>query len=116
MVINKTGAGFYNQIGGRTLNGYFINGNIDYMRARGVPAESVYYIQDKDSAYTGMNRASGSVIDLYFVKKELKKVLFVNDVKGTMFPIRRIPEDQRILQNFRWEDKRRPKNKLELFE
>ncbi len=116
MVISRTTAGFYNQIGGRTLNGYFIEGNIDYMRVKGSPAESVYYIQDNDSAYTGMNRASGSVIDMYFVKKELKKVLFVNDVKGTMFPIRKIPEDQKTLKNFKWEDNRRPKNRLELFE
>lgn len=116
MVINRTTAGFFNQIGGRNLNGYFINGNIDYMRVKGTPASSIYYIQDKDSAYTGMNRASGSVIDLYFVNKELRKVLFVNDVKGTMFPIRKIPEDQKQLNNFSWQDKRRPKNRLELFE
>jgi lipopolysaccharide export system protein LptA len=116
LVINKTVEDFYNQIAGRTLNAYFIEGNIDYMRSKGSPAESIYFIQDKDSAFVGMNRASGSVIDLYFKNKELKKVLFVNDVKGTMFPIRQIPIEEKFLKNFKWHDSRRPKSRLELFE
>ncbi len=116
MIVNKTNTNFYNQISGRTLNGYFKDGSIDYMRSKGSPAESIYYVQDKDSAFVGMNRASGSVIDMYFINKELKKVLFVNDVKGIMHPIRMIPEDQKYLKNFKWLDARRPKNRLELFE
>ena len=78
----------YNQIGGRTLNGYFMDGNIDYVRVKGSPAESIFYPQDDDSAYIGMNRSSGDVIDIYFVKKELNKVKFVNNVDGVLYPIR----------------------------
>lgn len=116
LIINKTADGLYNQIGGRTLNGYFVDGNIDYVRIKGSPAESVFYPQDDDSAYIGMNRSSGDVIDIYFVNKELNKVKFVNDVNGTLFPIRDIPADKKQLKGFKWLDNRRPKNKLELFE
>jgi OstA-like protein len=116
MIVNKTTQGFYNQISGKTINGYFINGAIDYMRVKGSQAESVYYAQDNDSAYVGMNRATGDVIDLYFKNDDLKKVLFVNEVKGKLYPMRRIPEDQRFLKDFIWLNDKRPKNKLELFE
>lgn len=116
MVINKTNEVMYNQIGGRTLNGYFKEGNIDYVRVKGSPAESVFYPQNSDSAYIGMNRSSGDVIDIYFVKKELNKVKFVNDVNGVLYPLRQTPDDQKKLKNFSWLDNRRPKNKLELFE
>ena len=116
MIVNKTTQGFYNQISGKTINGYFIDGAIDYMRVKGSQAESIYYAQDEDSAYIGMNRATGDVIDLYFKNDDLKKVLFVNDVKGKMYPMRHIPEDQRFLKDFIWLNERRPKNKLELFE
>ncbi len=116
MIINKANDAMYNQIAGRTLNGYFINGVIDYMRVKGSPAESIYYPQDDDSAYLGMNRSSGDVIDVYFVKKELNKVKFVNNVDGVLYPIRQIPADKKRLKNFKWLDNRRPKNKLELFE
>ncbi len=116
MIVNKTKEGFYNQMAGKTINGYFIDGKIDYMRVRGSQAESIYYMQDEDSAYIGMNRATGDVIDLYFKNEELKKVLFVNEIKGNMYPMKQIPEDQKQLKNFKWLDEKRPKNKLELFE
>lgn len=116
MVINESAANLYNQMSGRTLNGYFIDGNIDYIRVKGSPAESVFYPQDEDSAYVGMNRSSGDVIDIFFVNKEVNKVVFVNDVNGTLFPLRKIPEDKKQLKGFKWLDNRRPKHKLELFE
>ena len=115
-VVNKTKEGFFNQIAGKTINGYFIDGKIDYMRVRGSQAESIYYMQDDDSAYIGMNRTAADVIDLYFKDEDLKKVLFVNEIKGNMYPMKQIPEDQKQLKKFKWLDERRPKNKLELFE
>ncbi|MFT3679541.1 MAG: OstA-like protein [Ferruginibacter sp.] len=116
MMINQVNEQIYNQVAGRTLNGYFKDGNIDYMRSRGQPAESIFYPQDDDSAFTGMNRCQGDVIDIYFVNRQVNKVKFINQVDGTLYPIRQIPEGQRYLPNFEWLDKRRPKNKLELFE
>lgn len=116
MVINRTKEGLFNQIGGRTLNGYFKNGDIDYIRVKGSPAESIFYPQDDDSAYIGMNYSNGDVIDIFFIKKELNKVKFINNVNGTMYPLKQIPEDKKFLRRFNWMDKRRPKNKLELFE
>jgi lipopolysaccharide export system protein LptA len=116
MIVNRTKEGMFNQIAGRTLNGYFTDGSIDYVRVKGSPAESIFYPQDDDSAYVGMNRSSGDVIDIYFVKKELNKVKFVNNVDGILYPIKDIPADKKELIGFKWLDNRRPKNKLELFE
>ena len=116
MIINKIKGNRYNQIAGKTINGFLKDGLINYVRVKGVPAESIYYVQDKDSAFVGMNRATGDVIDLYFLNEGLNKVKFVNDVKGKLIPIRLIPENQKYLRNFKWEQKRRPLNKLELFE
>ena len=116
MMINKINPDVYNQIGGKTINTYFKNGVIDFLRVKGSPAESIYYLQDKDSAFTGMNRADGSVIDMFFVKQQFDKVKFLNDVHGILYPMRKIPPDKKYLKNFDWKDKRRPKNKLELFE
>jgi lipopolysaccharide export system protein LptA len=116
IIINKTANQLYNQIAGRTINGYFKAGNIDYVRVKGSPAESIFYPQDDDSAYVGMNRSSGDVIDAYFIKKELNKIKFINSVDGVMYPIGQSPADKKQLKNFKWLDVRRPKNKLELFE
>lgn len=115
IVINQPDEGIYNQISGRTLNGYFIDGVIDYIRVKGSPAESVFYPQDEDSAYIGMNRSNGDVIDIFFKSKELNKVKFINNVNGTLFPLNQIPVDEKLLKGFQWLDSRRPKNKLDVF-
>jgi lipopolysaccharide export system protein LptA len=115
-VVNQANPAMYNQAGGRTLNAYFKEGKIDYTRIKGSPAETIFYAQDNDSAYIGMNRASGDVVDVYFVKEEVRKIKYINAVDGTMFPLNQIPADKKLLKNFSWQDKRRPKNKLELFE
>ncbi len=114
LLISKARENMYNQIRGNRLNGYFIDGVIDYMRARG-SAESIYYIEDDDSALIGVNKASGDIIDMRFAAKELNRVVFINEVKGTMYPINQFPEAEKLLRNFQWHDARRPKTKFELF-
>jgi hypothetical protein len=114
-VISKTTEGFYNQVGGRLLKGFFKEGAIDYARMKGAPAEAVYYAQDKDSAYIGMNRSSGDVIDLYFHNGEAEKIKFINNVDGIMYPMRDIPEDRKFLKDFRWMGSLRPISKHDLF-
>ena len=116
IIVNQQNPAMYNQAGGRTLNAYFNNGQIDYSRIKGSPAETIFYPQDDDSAFIGLNRSSGDVVDVYFAKQEVQKIKFVNNVDGTLYPIKQIPADKKYIKNFKWEDKRRPKNKLELFE
>lgn len=116
LIVNQTKEGFFNQMSGKTINGYFVDGKIDYMRVKGTQSESIYYMQNDDSAYIGMNRATGDVIDLYFKNENLRKVLFVNNIQGTMYPMNQIPEDQKRLKIFKWLQDKRPKNKAELFE
>jgi lipopolysaccharide export system protein LptA len=107
-------AEFFNQIKGRTLNAYFKNGEIDFVKAKG-SSESIYYAQDSDSAYVGMNRTTADMIDMFFENKEAKKVKFTSSVKGITYPIRQLPADKKKLENFQWLEQRRPKTKLELF-
>ena len=114
LVVNKAGPNQYNQIKGNTLNGYFTDGTIDFMRAKG-NAESIYYVKDEDSAYVGVNRSTADIIDMRFVKKELNKVVYINDVKGLTTPFRQVKFDEMRLRNFKWLEARRPKTKYEMF-
>jgi lipopolysaccharide assembly outer membrane protein LptD (OstA) len=114
LVINQTGEGMYNQIKGNRLFGYFTEGVIDYMRARG-NAESVYYVRDEDELLVGINKSTADIIDMRFKDKELNRVVFISDVKGTMYPVSQIPEEEKTLRNFQWHEKIRPKTKYELF-
>lgn len=116
IAINKSGDNMFNQIAGRTLNGYFKDGNIDYFRAKGSPAQSVYYVKDEEDGLVGVNSATADVIDMTFLDKELQKVIFRSEVSGTMYPIKQLPEEKKQLRNFKWQEAKRPKTKYELFE
>ena len=114
--INKSGENMFNQVSGKTLNGYFKDGEITFMRTKGSPAQSIYYAKDENDAMVGVNNAVGDIIDMQFEDKALKKVIFRNDVSGTMYPMNQIPEEKKTLRNFKWLEEKRPKTKFELFE
>ncbi|HVW60378.1 MAG TPA: hypothetical protein VHC48_10095, partial [Puia sp.] len=120
IAVNKVGTRFFNQIKGTTINAYFKDGQVDYMRAKG-NAESIYYVQDDNKAYTGVNKAHADIIDMVFGEKtdsgrELKKVIMRNDVEGSMIPFKKVNFDDMVLRGFKWLEARRPKSKEELFE
>ncbi|MES1215660.1 MAG: OstA family protein, partial [Bacteroidota bacterium] len=97
------------------MDAYFLDGGIDSVRAKGF-AECIYYLQDKDSAYTGINQSTSDFLDAYFRNKELHRVVFRSQVKGTVWPIRQKNPSEMRLENFRWLEARRPKTKYELME
>ena len=114
-LVNQLQPGVYDQIKATRMDGFFKDGAIDSIRARGM-AESIYYIQDEDSAFTGINQAQSDILDIYFQNKELQRVVFRSAVKGTMWPISEKKPDEMKLPNFQWFENRRPKTKFELFE
>ena len=116
LVVGKSYTDMYNQVKGNTLNGYFKNGVIDFMRSKG-SAEAVYYIKDDSMALVGVNRVNrADVIDMIFLNKALNKVVLRQDADGIMYPIKKANLDEMKLKGFKWLEDRRPKTKFELFE
>lgn len=113
--VNKSNDSFYNQLKGNTINGFFKDGDIDHIVAKG-SAESLYYLQDEDSAYTGANYAQADLINLFFEKKELQRISWLFEVVGGFYPVSQVPEERQKFRNFKWQEARRPKTRLELFE
>lgn len=114
-VVNESQLGVYNQVKANRMDGQFKEGTIDTIGAKG-NAESIYFIQDKDSAYTGVNQTTSELMDVYFDKGELHKVVLRNGVKGTLTPISQKSPEAARLEKFQWLERRRPKTKYELFE
>ena len=111
--INKTNEGLFNQLKGTNMNGQFIEGEIDFLRVKG-NGESLYYLQDEDSSYIGMNYAMADAIVMKFFKKELKRVSWVSGVSGATYPMNKIPDEKKQLRNFKWQEALRPKTIADL--
>jgi lipopolysaccharide export system protein LptA len=114
-MVSEVQAGVYNQIKSTRMDGFFKEGTIDSVLAKGA-AESVYFLQDKDSAFTGVNQTSSDWINALFKKGELSKVVLIKTVKGTVYPISQKRPSAMQLPKFQWLEARRPKTKYELFE
>ena len=114
-LVNRVENDVYNQIKSARMDGWFADGNIDSVRANAY-AECIYYIQDEDSAFTGVNQSQSDIIDIYFQNKELDKVVFRSAVTGTLWPISQKSPAEMKLEGFRWLEQRRPKTKSEMFE
>jgi len=114
MTIEKSGPEMYNQVRGNRLFGYFVDGNMDRMQAKG-NAESIYYVTDEDSAVVGINKVVGDIIEFRFLNKELNRVVVIGDPTGTMVPVLQATEQDKILRDFKWLESRRPKSRFELF-
>lgn len=114
-IINELEPEVYNQVKANRIDAWFKEGSLDSARGRGY-AQCIYYLQDDDSAYTSINQSESDIMDIYFRDRELFKVVFRNAVKGTLWPIRQKSPQEMRLENFRWENARRPKSKFELYE
>jgi lipopolysaccharide export system protein LptA len=114
-LINRMDPEVYNQVKSTRMDGYFLNGDIDSVRAKGF-AECIYYLQDEDSAYSGINESKCDIMDIYFRKQELYKVVFRSSVTGTLWPIRQKSPSEMRLPGFIWLEDKRPKTKYEMFE
>jgi lipopolysaccharide export system protein LptA len=114
-LVNEVEPSVYNQVKASRMDGFFKAGTIDSVRARGF-AESIYFIRDEDSAYTGINQTKSDVLDVYFREGKLNKVVFRSAVKGTVWPISQKRPGEMLLPGFNWLEARRPKTKYELME
>ena len=120
LLVSKVQGDFFNQVKSLRMDGYLTDGSIDSVRARGF-AECVYYIQNEDSSFTGVNQSSSDIMDIYFASdstggRALQRVVFRSAVKGTLWPMRAKTAEELRLQNFKWLDDRRPKTKYELYQ
>jgi lipopolysaccharide export system protein LptA len=115
LTISKAGNNYYNQVRGNSTHAFFNDGKINYIHTRGTPADNIYFVEDENHKFIGVNQSTCSVIDAYFKDREIQKVLFINDLKGVMSPMKQANPESLKVRGFKWQDNLRPKNKYAVF-
>lgn len=113
-MVNRVQKQFYNQIRGNRLTAYFTKGEIDSLFSKG-SGEIIFYIQDEDSAFVGVDKSEADVIVAFFAKREIYKIKWVNRYDAVTTPMRDVDHGSMRLRGFSWQEARRPKSKFELF-
>jgi hypothetical protein len=111
-IINTQDSTFFNQIKGKNIEVFFVDGKIDSMSVSG-NAESLYFMMDEDDAYIGMNKSLCSKMSFTFEENELKDIYFHININSNLIPIQDVNPGER-LDGFKWQELERPKNKNEL--
>ncbi|MBS1920689.1 MAG: OstA family protein [Bacteroidetes bacterium] len=114
-LVNEVQPEVFNQIKSSRMDGYFKEGTLDSVRAKGF-VECIYYIQDEDSAFTGINQSQSDALDIYFSGQQIQKVVFRSAVTGTIWPMKQKDPKEMRLPKFKWLEDRRPKSKEDLLE
>lgn len=105
---------YFNQVKGNTINAYFdTTGQIQFLRSKG-NSENVYYATDEGGHFIGVNKNSSDVVEIRFADGKAKRVLLINGVDGTMYPMRQVNHEDLKLRNFRWLDNLRPKSRYDI--
>lgn len=114
LAVSDASNGYYNQVAGRTINAFFIEGKMNFLKCKGSPAQSVYYGVDDYGKFFGVNIATSDVIDMYFQDSKPDKVVFRNKLDGTMYPMRQVNHNAIKVKGFQWLNNKRPKSKFEI--
>jgi hypothetical protein len=113
VAVSKVEKDLFNQVKGNTINGYFEDGNINFVKAKG-NAENIYYAADDNGGLVGVNRSTADVIDVFFEQRKPNKVVFRNNLQGTIYPMRQVNHNDLRVRGFKWLEDKRPKTKFEL--
>lgn len=106
--------GYYNQVKGRLMWGYF-DDSARFRTAHVITkAQSIYYVLDDNNALIGVNKTESQSLKMYFLNNEIEGVNILQPVSSTLFRVEELTQRQRLLQGFRWKPFRRPLSKFDL--
>ena len=112
---------YYNQIAGKKMIAYFDTlNNIKQIHVQG-NAQTIYFPEEslkKDSLIEiqrkGMNRLYASEIKVHIDSNQFKKVIYIDQADGLMYPMNGINKEEQFIPGFSWNPFLRPKSKADL--
>ncbi len=108
-IINELEPEVYNQITGKLINVYFRESELDSMEVNG-SAESLYFFQDEEDAYIGVNRTLCGHMTFYFKEKDLDDIKFYQKPESVLTPMEDVDLSSQRIKGFNWQIKKSPLN------
>jgi hypothetical protein len=113
-IINSPDELFFNQIKGKFITAFFMEGDLQRMKVEG-NSETVYYLLDDENAYIGVNKSICSEMMVYFGNNKVDNIRYYDNPSGGLTPMRIADHKLFRLEGFRWESKRRPKTLKDIY-
>lgn len=104
---------FFNQIQGRFLEAFFRESKIYKMDVDG-NAQIVYYLTDKDKAYTGVNTTEASNMTFLLDNNKVTDIWNYIEPKSKVYPMKGVNHETIKVKGFKWNISARPIDKDDL--
>lgn len=114
LIVEQVDSACFNQISGREIKAYFVDGGIDKSDVIGNVLVVYYYTEEGDSVAYGMNTTEASLLTAYMKDRQVDKLVITDQSNGVFYPITQIPPGKDKLSNFAWLHKLRPMNKYDI--
>ena len=114
LIVERVDTNQYNQISGRDVRAYFVNGDIDKTDVEGNVQVVYYYTEVGDSKPFGMNTTECTYLTAYMKDRQVDKLFIKNQSNGVFYPITQVPAGKDKLPNFAWLNKLRPLSKEDI--
>jgi lipopolysaccharide assembly outer membrane protein LptD (OstA) len=98
----------YNQIDGNDMTAYFRRNRLHKVDVEG-NGQSVYYVKEEDSTYSGINHIVCSSMRILLDSNKVEDIIFYTDPSGGFYPVNQFPSDKKKLPNLKWLVDRRPR-------
>lgn len=109
--ITKDTLGNFNQIKGRRMTGYFLEGKINRFHVEG-NGESIYFDVVGDTVLRGMNKMLCANIMMFFEEGQITKINWLVKPEGAFNPPHLIKEEDKLLEGFIWREEEKPNMNL----
>ena len=116
LTVEKHDSIHYNQVSGKEMKAFFIDGDMRLVEVNGNVLVAYYPVEEKDSSLIMMNYSEGGLLKMYLKERKMERGVFVGKTTGTAYPLDQIPSDKSKLPSFAWFDYIRPLNKEDIFE
>lgn len=105
--ITKDTVSNYNQIKGRKMTGYFLDGDMSKLDVEG-NGESLYFALENDTTIRGINKLLCGRIIMHFQNNEVSKISHTIKPEASFTPPHMIKEEEKALKGFAWRIEERP--------
>jgi lipopolysaccharide export system protein LptA len=104
----------FNQLAGKQMYAYIVDGDLHTVDVHG-NAETVFYPQEDDGKYLGINKTQSSFVKMFFKDRMIQRVLFTTSTSGVLIPMSQALEEEKFLVTFFWAEGERPQGPGDIF-
>lgn len=112
-IISKQDTGMFDQIKGKNMLGYIVNGSLTSIDVDG-NGQTLYYAREGENII-GMNKAESSNIRISFKDGQIHTIAFLKQPGGNLIPLDKLDQNSKYLSDFNWQIQLRPVSKDDIF-